>query len=219
MKALLEKTSVSKQKRLSPRSVVVLFFAVLVAALLVACAPRQNTEIANSSEEIPVAEVDSTFTYTSASDCLMCHSQESGALSLVNCEAIEASATQEGCVICHNDESGLVQGHEGVSMTDTDKEARIFDSKITDDTCLNCHNQDEIIAATSGSTALTDANGLTVSPHTLMVEHNEAGQHNATTCSSCHKMHADKPLESTAKDYCLSCHHQNEFECYTCHED
>lgn len=36
-------------------------------------------------------------------------------------------------------------------------------------------------------------------------------------CMSCHKMHSDKSVEKVAADKCTDCHHENVYECYTCH--
>ena len=42
------------------------------------------------------------------------------------------------------------------------------------------------------------------------------------TCESCHGvqsngMHSDKSVEKVAADKCTDCHHENVYECFTCH--
>ena len=81
--------------------------------------------------------------------------------------------------------------------------------------CLSCHDQDEIAAESSSCTALSDAQGTTVNPHELP----ETDTHGQIACTDCHSMHEEQTdLQGDAKAYCMSCHHADVFECYTCHE-
>lgn len=71
-----------------------------------------------------------------------------------------------------------------------------------------------LIAATADSTVLTDENGTTVNPHDLPA----VEDHASVNCIDCHKGHTDDALEVSAMKTCVLCHHENVFECYTCHE-
>lgn len=71
-----------------------------------------------------------------------------------------------------------------------------------------------LIAATADSTVLTDENGTTVNPHDLPA----VEDHASVNCIDCHKGHTDDALEVSAMKACVLCHHENVFECYTCHE-
>ena len=71
-----------------------------------------------------------------------------------------------------------------------------------------------LVEEVKASTALTDDQGTTVNPHDLP----QSASHDTLTCGSCHTMHDEKPLEETAAAACTQCHHQNVYECYTCHE-
>ena len=58
-----------------------------------------------------------------------------------------------------------------------------------------------------------DENGLTVNPHDLPADHYGS----KVMCGSCHKMHDTKEIEVSAANACLGCHHDNVYECGTCH--
>ena len=83
-----------------------------------------------------------------------------------------------------------------------------------DQVCFACHGtMEELAEATADSTVLTDKNGLTVNPHALPEGH----YGNMVTCGKCHKMHDTKDTEVSATNACLGCHHDNVYECGTCH--
>lgn len=71
-----------------------------------------------------------------------------------------------------------------------------------------------LIAATAGCTVLTDEKGTKVNPHDLP----PVEDHATVNCIDCHKGHSDDTLEDSATKACTLCHHENVFECYTCHE-
>ncbi len=71
-----------------------------------------------------------------------------------------------------------------------------------------------LIAATADSTVLTDEKGTTVNPHDLPA----VEDHASINCIDCHKGHSSDTIEVSAMKACTLCHHENVFECYTCHE-
>lgn len=100
-------------------------------------------------------------------------------------------------------------------MTANDKmPKKLKKSEVSEDLCLGCHTSYEALTAlTADCTLLTDENGTVVNPHALP----EVADHDPITCISCHTAHGDKTLEETASSKCLSCHHENVYECGTCH--
>jgi len=126
---------------------------------------------------------------------------------------------QEGndCFDCHlNTGSVLNKVHENYATGKVPTELK--KTQVLDATCLTsgCHNKDDNKKATAASKVLTDAKGKVQNPHDMpdKLEHNTM-----VNCMSCHTMHKVLNLDSTARGVCLGCHHQNEYECYTCHED
>lgn len=71
-----------------------------------------------------------------------------------------------------------------------------------------------LAALTADSEALVDAEGTVVNPHALP----EGSSHEAITCTDCHKVHAEADPAKAALGKCRSCHHEDVFECYTCHD-
>ncbi len=117
------------------------------------------------------------------------------------------------CAFCHTDTEALTETHtEAEDLTDMPTR---LSQKIDDEVCLSCHGSKEALAeATAGSTALTDTNGTTVNPHELP----DSASHSTIKCVDCHRVHTDKDPAETASQKCMSCHHQNVYECYTCHD-
>lgn len=73
----------------------------------------------------------------------------------------------------------------------------------------------QLAAATASSEVLTDAEGTVVNPHDVPVNKS----HDALVCIDCHKLHDAEPDPAkTAGKKCVSCHHDNVYECYTCHD-
>lgn len=198
-----------KKARLIPS-----IFGIILLVTLVACAPRQAPVEASDpdvSDETPVIELP---TWSEESDCASCHTTEvsSGTDSAATFSVHETQADMT-CLTCHtntDDELALVHAEYSTATAPT----RLTETSIPDSTCLDCHVLDELKAATSSSTVLTDYNGLVVNPHEMP----DTNDHERNVrCSTCHKMHSARPLEETAKNTCLACHHQGVYECGTCH--
>ena len=195
-------------------------FVALVAFGVWGCAPQTSAPSTDSN----VSDQDSgnasdgqyadDFTWTVDSDCAVCHTIESDAATNPAVLSGFHTAT-EGmtCATCHIDTAGLEQAHEGKNATSKEPK-RLRKTKIEESFCLSCHDDYPTLAKQTASyTELVDKNGLIVNPHDLA----KTSDHRIITCTSCHVMHKDEtPIEST-KEQCLSCHHENVFECNTCH--
>ena len=187
-----------------------------LAACMYGCAPQAGAEgsgdgpastATGSSETVAVD-------WSPSADCAICHVKEAESAEDGSCDASLHSTTT--CSECHDDESQLAALHEGTTTSDR-APTRLKKTAVNEEFCLSCHAQDAIAAKSSGSTVLTDANGTTVNPHDLPVTATES--HSEITCSDCHEMHSDKAGRAEdAQKLCRSCHHQDVYECYTCHQ-
>ena len=89
------------------------------------------------------------------------------------------------------------------------------DTAIDEQACLACHGSyEELAAKTADSAVLTDAKGTVVNPHARPAGEGHAGQ----TCADCHALHSGEPVQETAPEFCISCHHTNDYQCHTCHQ-
>jgi hypothetical protein len=192
--------------------------ALCVAALLivlVGCGGTPSTGSTGSdapADNTPVATA--PVVWSPDVDCVTCHVAEDPTGGTVATTGAFHADQAAQCVTCHNSESELNTIHEGATAT-AKMPVRLKTTKVTDEVCLGCHVKSELATQTVNSTALTDSNGLTVNPHQLP----EVGTHQSITCTECHYMH--KPaddLAANAKAKCVSCHHQDVFECNTCHD-
>lgn len=184
-----------------------------VAAALVCvfgCSPQQK--VADSADTVESTESDSqAVAWSMESECSVCHTVEQETLSDNSCTAsLHATVS---CATCHSDEEGLGRVHEGAVSSDKIP-TKLRKTAVDNDACLSCHNAEELKAATADLTILTDENGTTKNPHDLP----ETEGHESITCGGCHKMHesASDPLV-TAPEFCIGCHHENVYECGTCH--
>ena len=118
------------------------------------------------------------------------------------------------CAICHADEK-LGELHADVTADDK-MPKRLKKTEVEEDLCLTCHDAEQLVEATQDCEALTDDNGTVVNPHDLPA----VADHDPISCTDCHLMHKDddKVVGEIAKAKCISCHHENVFECGTCHE-
>ena len=187
-------------------------------ASLIACAPQMTSHDTGVAGNAPDGGETLVFTWTVESDCKACHQKAAASLASLTCEAAQGEPSTT-CMTCHTDAEGLSGAHQKVTLADTEgDQKRLKKTQVQPDSCLTCHNMDDLIAATANSTVLTDAEGLTVNPHEASSSlYNINGNHDDMSCSSCHKMHSEDPRETTAANYCESCHHQGVYKCYTCH--
>lgn len=118
------------------------------------------------------------------------------------------------CTMCHSDEEALEEVHEDVSDRSR-KPRRLKSTSVDSGLCQGCHGDMEALAeATKESKALVDEFGTTVNPHDLP----SSDLHDRLGCLSCHSAHNGLAAADSAMKTCLSCHHAEVFECYTCHE-
>lgn len=127
-----------------------------------------------------------------------------------------ANHATQACTDCHNDEAGLTAAHS--NRFDAKSAASLValtKTKIDPETCYACHgSMEELTAKTADSTVLTDENGKAVNPHDLPEGHFGTN----VDCGSCHKMHGTVDTATSAQNSCMTCHHNNVYECGTCHD-
>lgn len=186
--------------------------AVFVMSAVCSCAPSVVEEGAQDSAS---SQEEVAFAWTADSDCGTCHVEAVESFDDQACSASMHPDLKDDCFSCHVDEQGLGEAHDGVSMGDKKKRPVLKDTEVPQETCIECHPKDEIVAKTASSTALTDKNGLTVNPHDVPENDDHAGA--GITCSTCHKPHSQDPVQKTASETCLNCHHADVYECNTCH--
>lgn len=154
----------------------------------------------------------------------------------------KSDVTSDGCLTCHQVGDGLVsEGAWAAAQTAEDEQSEKGDEAAVEkgddvekadvaaaeagasDTKASEEDADApalpaipaySASATADVTYLTDANGTTVNPHDLPVNKS----HDTITCATCHSMHDTDPLEETTVDACIKCHHDNVYECFTCHD-
>jgi hypothetical protein len=143
-------------------------------------------------------------------DCSVCHAKYVNSMTdntlLVD---LHVKLGQNKCNSCH-ELATLQKAHTNVQAGQTTVKATTFPQSF----CLTCHgNYASLAKLTANSHALTDADGTVVNPHDVPqnTAHTSA---KITECSNCHKLHQT----SNAMYYCAGCHHEQVFECGTCHQ-
>jgi hypothetical protein len=204
------------------------FIIAVIAALAVViflamgCAPRAADsqdagKDADKVGEVPAADdpYAAAFTWSNDSECSVCHITEAQSLSNSATQAALHEAEGLDCATCHVDAQALTAAHKDATSS-SKMPIRLKTTKVEAETCLTgCHESLEMLAATTeSSTALTDSEGKVVNPHELP----QGGDHSIIRCVSCHTVHTDEPVSKSAKDLCVSCHHEDVFECGTCHK-
>ena len=201
--------------------VVLMMVALLVAVSLVGCGDTSGEDAEDESDDTTTAAesaddadetADLTFIWTVDADCSLCHSTESDSMS--DSTYLASVHSVLGCTDCHTDEEALAEAHADVTLADTDGTSKLRSTTVDESTCLTCHDEATLAELTADCTVLTDSEGTTVNPHDLT----SSTSHDTVTCTSCHTMHDDDSLETTAAKTCTKCHHQNVYECYTCHD-
>lgn len=190
--------------------------ALALCALLAGCGGtlQQAGSAADSESDATQAMTgDTSFVWSVDADCGLCHATQASSLTDPSCQ-VSANHANVQCVRCHTDESDLATVHEGATLASVKSIKNLSKTSVGQDACIECHADAGAPEAAASSTVLTDDQGTTVNPHDLP----QSGSHDTLTCGSCHTMHDTKPLEETAPAACTQCHHQNVYECYTCHE-
>lgn len=144
-------------------------------------------------------------------DCATCHTVESDSFEDEACVASKHASLELSCIACHADDT-LIELHEDVTA-DSKLPKKLKETSVPSETCESCHDSEALAETTADSTVLTDDEGTVVNPHAIPA----IDEHDDIECMSCHKMHSDKSVEKVAADKCTDCHHENVYECYTCH--
>lgn len=187
----------------------------LVVVLAAGCAPQQQSTASAEDETSKANAVQ--VAWSMDSDCEGCHATE--AASREDATSLHAVHIDSTCISCHTDEEGLTTAHKDYQTGNPASKLKKTDVASLSCLASGCHDQADLSQATAQETALTDTKGTVVNPHDLPVheDHSEG-----VTCASCHKMHGAGTDEADAvyqasKATCLSCHHNEVYECHTCH--
>lgn len=116
------------------------------------------------------------------------------------------------CIACH-DGPALGGIHEDVDESSRPAR-RLKQTTVSSDLCATCHDREQLVEQTSSSKVIVDKLGTTVNPHDLP----DGEFHDMLSCTSCHNAHTGSTAAESTMKVCLSCHHAEVFECYTCHE-
>lgn len=187
----------------------------IMCTVLAACQPQAPDEKAQRRQAAdPQLQemLDQPVEWTIQSECVVCHEAEHVSQEDLSYQMGATGQTQMECVECHNDSGGLEKAHTGLTLADFEGADRLKNTVIPSEVCLACHQSDYTPEKTA-DTMLVDKNGTDVNPHDLP----QSESHDSITCASCHKMHSTDPIAETAQASCLGCHHQNVYECKTCH--
>ncbi len=149
------------------------------------------------------------------SECEACHALEAASTSNELCLAGVEDHADVACLDCHVKDKPLDGAHHNLSA-DSKMSDSLRRTSVEDQTCLNddCHNYDDMIANISDDKLLVDKNGTAVNPHKI---HDVGQSHGDIKCIDCHLTHKEGETLQTASDKCISCHHENVYECGTCH--
>lgn len=180
---------------------------IVAACMAAGCAP-QSAQSGDSSGK--GADAATQVAWTPDMDCASCHATEEASASDANCLASKHPAAT--CESCHGTADSLADAHANASATAEMPKKLSKEHAVSEETCLSCHSSwDDLAAKTTDITTFTDSHGTTVNPHAM----DRTGDHSSITCASCHTVHQ---AEEDQKQLCLSCHHEDVFECRTCHE-
>ncbi len=198
------------KKILNIRSLIIAVAFVTVICIA-GCAPStpsdENTSDTSSSSDTGAISVEWSF----EGDCSTCHKDD--AESATNVQYLSSLHATETCQICPSDEAGLESAHEGATADASN--AKLRKTKVDVTKCASCHDTNELKEVTGSLTVLTDEKGTTVNPHDIPA----IDSHTSVTCVSCHGFHvSDYDTTVGATETCLSCHHEDVYECYTCHD-
>lgn len=164
------------------------------------------------SKTAGVATMEGDFAFSEDADCAVCHTKEGESMTDPDMPASNHEALD--CTTCHAGVDELAEVHDGVAYGDKTSK-RLKKTEVDTASCETCHGSlEELAEITVDCEILSDTNGTVVNPHALP----ENEDHATVDCSSCHSMHKDKPLETTAKKACKGCHHMDVYECNTCHD-
>ncbi len=154
---------------------------------------------------------DELLAWAGEMDCTSCHEVPAKSLDDEACAASLHTALGLGCTDCHADDA-LIDIHDKMKPN-AKAPTKLKKSALSVETCATCHPSEALVEATVDSSALTDSEGTVVNPHDIP----DVKEHKNISCQSCHKMHAESKPASLAPTLCQDCHHEDVYECYTCH--
>lgn len=160
--------------------------------------------------EAPVAS-DELLAWAGSADCATCHTVEDGSMTDEACVASLHGTLGLACVSCHVDDA-LIDVHAKAQPTAKPPKT-LKKSQVPAAVCGSCHDVDQLAETTKDSAVLTDSEGTVVNPHDLP----DVKDHAQIACGDCHRLHSSKEVSSSATALCLSCHHEDVYECGTCH--
>ena len=168
-----------------------------------------QTEQATATEKTGPSE--ELLAWADGKECGSCHEAQ-----LASTEDEELGASMHtllklACVDCHADDA-LIELHEK-AKPDAKAPTKLKKSTLDYALCSTCHTPEALSKIGAESTALTDSEGTVVNPHEVP----DVKDHKKIQCQSCHKMHSASKPASTAPTLCQDCHHEDVYECYTCH--
>jgi len=189
---------------------------------------KQETDGAKAQAAEEMGPSDELLAWAQDNDCASCHVDEAASFEAAEEEVDEDEAKEDegekkvapaelhapfklACIDCHADDV-LIERHEGVTE-ESKTPTRLKKSEVPLASCETCHPAKVLVKATAESTALTDADGTVVNPHDVPA----IKEHEEIVCDSCHKMHKDTSPKNRAAELCVGCHHDDVYECYTCH--
>lgn len=205
--------SVRNRKPSWHRGLIVLAVTGLIA-LTAGCTPASTATVpeAQTSQATEGAATEGAgAAWSPSADCGPCHERAEASQGDDRCLA--APHGDVPCATCHSDEA-LADVHEDATAEGGAKATRLKKTVIDTAACIGCHGEAvELAALTAETTACTDKNGLVVNPHDLPTN----VEHEDIDCDSCHIMHDERTAAEQAESLCTSCHHENVYECFTCH--
>ena len=166
---------------------------------------------AAAEEEVPTTASDELKAWAEGMECAACHVDQAASLENEETQVSKHAAFATDCTFCHFDDA-LIEVHGAIDPK-ADMPTKVKKTKVFVSVCESCHKWEDLEKATADSTVLKDKNDTVVNPHGYPA----IESHEDMKCTSCHKMHSDKPAKKQARKVCQSCHHAQVFECYTCH--
>lgn len=174
-------------------------------------ADKTSQQKEETGETSKVGPSDKLLAWAEGADCVACHEVPAKSLDDETCAASLHTTLGLGCTDCHADDA-LIDIHSK-AKPDAKAPTKLKKSELSVETCATCHPSEALVEATADSDALTDSEGTVVNPHAIP----DAKEHKDISCQSCHKMHAESKPASLAPTLCQDCHHEDVYECYTCH--
>jgi uncharacterized protein YceK len=184
--------------------------AILILYTVAGCSGISQNQ--NGSDSSNSSNTAAQTAWSPDTDCTTCHTTETASMSDSACLVSKHVAQGVTCSTCHTDNDALAAAHEDMSTAKTP--TKLKKTTVDESVCLNCHDKTELAENTTNVTVCTDSQGTTVNPHDLPVNDNHA----TITCVDCHEMHSTDTAETLAPEKCISCHHANVYQCYTCHK-